>query len=432
MSRRAKLAIYSCAALIALVTLCAACVLWPILTSPRGASKAANAKELLVTPAAQGGQVIGEVPGSNIECKFLFAGGCNGQASDWARARKILGGCGDYLSAWRQAAKRFADSSGKDTKARETLMANGEEIASLACSRAIVSAHDGNMAASAEDVELSIVCCGSWKLPPYSFWDRAPTTRLISATIPACLAYGRFPEQESRKICNMLSRIDLASDLRRELRWKRKGVLIRFKTLDESDRTAWLAAIDQKDKSGTSVTGRSLSRVIGKLDEWHYRRQMAELMQTVRLPYREIRRRKLDKDPALDAPRYAVVSRQQLLPVHLWTYWRDAGIASIRASGILLGIDAHHARFNRYPDTLNDLRSRLRWQVEPDPFSGSDFIYKRLPNGFVLYSVGANLRDDGGKPYRPKNDVLHRTLIYMTDEVDCQSGDIVWRVERKP
>jgi len=42
------------------------------------------------------------------------------------------------------------------------------------------------------------------------------------------------------------------------------------------------------------------------------------------------------------------------------------------------------------------LRSRLGWKLPQDPFSGKDFVYKRQGKGFLLYSIGENLKDDGG------------------------------------
>jgi hypothetical protein len=36
-----------------------------------------------------------------------------------------------------------------------------------------------------------------------------------------------------------------------------------------------------------------------------------------------------------------------------------------------------------------------------DVFTGRPFIYRRTPEGFVLYSVGDNLKDDGGRGRDP-------------------------------
>jgi hypothetical protein len=48
-----------------------------------------------------------------------------------------------------------------------------------------------------------------------------------------------------------------------------------------------------------------------------------------------------------------------------------------------------------------------------DPFTGKPLVYRPEPNGFLLYSVGPDLTDDGGREYDHKE----------------KKGDIVWRYE---
>lgn len=54
-----------------------------------------------------------------------------------------------------------------------------------------------------------------------------------------------------------------------------------------------------------------------------------------------------------------------------------------------------------YPKTLNELVPRFLKSLPPDPFSGGSLIYRRLPQGYLLYSVGEDGVDDGGKPLLP-------------------------------
>jgi hypothetical protein len=35
-------------------------------------------------------------------------------------------------------------------------------------------------------------------------------------------------------------------------------------------------------------------------------------------------------------------------------------------------------------------------KVECDPFTGKELLYKQLPDGIVIYSVGEDRKDDGG------------------------------------
>jgi len=49
-----------------------------------------------------------------------------------------------------------------------------------------------------------------------------------------------------------------------------------------------------------------------------------------------------------------------------------------------------------------------------DPFTGKALVYRTTATGFIVYSVGENLSDDGGTTSREK-----------------RSGDIVWRYTEK-
>jgi len=56
------------------------------------------------------------------------------------------------------------------------------------------------------------------------------------------------------------------------------------------------------------------------------------------------------------------------------------------------------ARTGHYPGMLEELVSAgLLGAVPVDPFTGKPLIYKREGDGFVVYSLGSNLRDDGGR-----------------------------------
>ncbi|MBS3734657.1 MAG: hypothetical protein KGY99_07000 [Phycisphaerae bacterium] len=57
---------------------------------------------------------------------------------------------------------------------------------------------------------------------------------------------------------------------------------------------------------------------------------------------------------------------------------------------------AYHAETGAYPDKLAALTPTYLQAVPTDPFTGEPLIYKRTDAGYVLYSVGENLDDDGG------------------------------------
>jgi len=54
----------------------------------------------------------------------------------------------------------------------------------------------------------------------------------------------------------------------------------------------------------------------------------------------------------------------------------------------------------QYPSTLNELVSAgFMAELPMDPFSDKPLIYKKTDDNFILYSVGENFTDDGGKVF---------------------------------
>lgn len=56
----------------------------------------------------------------------------------------------------------------------------------------------------------------------------------------------------------------------------------------------------------------------------------------------------------------------------------------------------HQIETGNYPEDLEALSPKPFKQIPRDPFTDEPFRYERRGEGFVLYSVGINLRDDGG------------------------------------
>jgi len=65
--------------------------------------------------------------------------------------------------------------------------------------------------------------------------------------------------------------------------------------------------------------------------------------------------------------------------------------------GIL--IEQYKERTGSLPATLEALAPQLAGSLPVDPFSGRSYHYRPSGGSFVIYSVGLNLRDDGGTAY---------------------------------
>lgn len=63
-----------------------------------------------------------------------------------------------------------------------------------------------------------------------------------------------------------------------------------------------------------------------------------------------------------------------------------------------MALKAHRRDNGAYPDSLAALKGRSSRGLPLDPYTGEPFLYRREGDGFILYSVGADLKDGGGIP----------------------------------
>ncbi len=78
--------------------------------------------------------------------------------------------------------------------------------------------------------------------------------------------------------------------------------------------------------------------------------------------------------------------------------------ASLRTAIVALAIERWRLTHQgTLPDTLDALGPPLLPAVPVDPYDGKSLRFKRLSEGYVVYSVGEDGRDDGGKERPQKN-----------------------------
>ncbi|MDD3925498.1 MAG: hypothetical protein PHT33_02450 [bacterium] len=100
-----------------------------------------------------------------------------------------------------------------------------------------------------------------------------------------------------------------------------------------------------------------------------------------------------------------------------WRAFYDCEVMhDVRMQGfeISLALKAYKSSHGSYPITLDVLVPELMRSLPVDPFTGHNFRYQRQGKGFILYSLGANQKDDGGKEDKTRNmgdDKSHRDDI---------------------
>ena len=79
---------------------------------------------------------------------------------------------------------------------------------------------------------------------------------------------------------------------------------------------------------------------------------------------------------------------------------KEAGsLATLRLAQTAIALEKFRfAHTNRFPESLRELTPNYMSAVPEDPFDGRSLRYHKVGKGYVLYSIGQNLKDDGGKP----------------------------------
>jgi hypothetical protein len=99
---------------------------------------------------------------------------------------------------------------------------------------------------------------------------------------------------------------------------------------------------------------------------------------------------------------------------------QDRSAMTTELNDLAFSLAAYRADRGSYPAKLADLMSKYAAKIPKDIFNhDADLHYTRQGDGYVLYSVGSNGKDDGGKDYEDRRDV-------------ADADDLVVRVPAKP
>jgi len=72
-------------------------------------------------------------------------------------------------------------------------------------------------------------------------------------------------------------------------------------------------------------------------------------------------------------------------------------IAQLRTARAGLALERYRLAMGKLPDMLGELVPAYLDAVPMDPFDGAELRYKRLEKGYVVYSIGQDGSDDGGR-----------------------------------
>jgi len=138
------------------------------------------------------------------------------------------------------------------------------------------------------------------------------------------------------------------------------------------------------------------------------------------LPYYQSREALRARDRRLqESPWYAYMSKFMLSNAEA-TFLKVAQIEAIMlADRAGLACRLYKNKSGGYPESLEALVPDLLKEVPIDPFTGKPLVYRRDGEGFIVYSLGSNRKDDGG-----------RSTYMITQLVMPKDDDWSWREDR--
>jgi hypothetical protein len=92
------------------------------------------------------------------------------------------------------------------------------------------------------------------------------------------------------------------------------------------------------------------------------------------------------------------------------------------ATQLGFALAAYRTDHGSYPKNLAELSPQYVVKIPKDIFTNGNLIYRPQENGFLLYSVGINGKDDGGRGYDDRTE----------DEATKDYDDLSVRVPAKP
>ena len=92
----------------------------------------------------------------------------------------------------------------------------------------------------------------------------------------------------------------------------------------------------------------------------------------------------------------------------------ERSIAAKACAQQAVALRLYRLKHGEYPERLSQLVPDFLDKLPVDPFSGKDYVYRKDGKGFIVYSLGENMKDDGGTEAPGKPD----------------EGDIVWKCSR--
>lgn len=366
-------------------------------------------------PDAQNAAVIYREIGTALETLKVLNGGKNEDLSgflagtarrpqDWDAARGAVARAEPVFAIVEEAVARprcrFPVKWEDGYAAKLPHLAQLRRLCYLLCTRAIIDARDGKAAEAMRSVARAYQVAGALHDEPLliSLLVRIAILRSASLALREVTTLTDPAPADVQTLAAVLTQVDLQAQTLQAMKAERAAGLWAF----DHVRKGGLAALAELDDQigppqGDLQAAASRLAYLGwgmAADEIAFLDRMERQIQAAHLPWRDPRSRLPNTTD--DLPRNALLTRMILPALGSVGKARDRGLADLAGSRALLALLAYRGEHGAYPRALSELA--VQPSLPLDPFSGQALVYRQAGQGFLLYSVGEDLTDDGGRP----------------------------------
>jgi hypothetical protein len=247
---------------------------------------------------------------------------------------------------------------------------------------------------------------------------RGITRHLVDPLLISVLVAAQVEKTGAKALQEVLARVRLEGDnldrlalgqgvsyrekLRRSVRMSEVAFGLSYFAMAAGEDSDNLPAELQREVDGVfKVLPRAVWRVFFMQDDLTaYRRRMREAEALLAKPYYEPRDGWEAFEQSFRADRGGMVTNLILPAFARCALTMTEADAAHQLARLALAATAFKNKTGHYPARLEDLVPAHLNQVPTDPFDGKPLRMKRIADGLVLYSVGPDMKDDGGQAYK--------------------------------
>lgn len=338
----------------------------------------------------------------------------------WSQSRQLVNKYSEALTLVDDAVAKpqcvFPYKLGDDADSSDRHLQDLRTLSTILAAKAILDARDGKMEQAAHWVSMQFRVSESIKDEPLivSCLARISLIKRASLTLSEIMRYGSISESSAKQLLGILSSIDLYPGFKTALIGDRALAIGLYQSLGTPSVESSGNSSSNKGNS-QQVSGSPMMKLIMGKGMHRYLDTVEKQIAVSAHSFREIKH---------DHPSLLRVSDESFVfsVGGLVFVSRDEAVVNIAGSKISLALEIYKKRFGQYPQRLDDLRT-IDFKAPKDLFSGKDFIYKKQGSDYLLYSIGSDLRDNGGKRR------LYTKAVKKNDKWP-QPVDIVWSSKR--